>query len=34
MHDGVIAKAEWEVEQQQQQLVGFNPNTFQTEVAL
>lgn len=42
MHDGVIAKARWEVEQQQhqqhqqqqQQQVGFNATTLQTEVAL
>ncbi|KAJ9704561.1 hypothetical protein PVL29_002903 [Vitis rotundifolia] len=39
VHDGVIAKARWEVEQQQhqqqqQQQVGFNATTLQTEVAL
>ena len=37
MHDGVIAKARWEVEKQQhqqQQQVGFNATTLQTEVAL
>lgn len=37
MHDGVIAKARWEVEQpqqQQQQQVGFNATTLQTEIAL
>nr|XP_048336237.1 cytokinin riboside 5'-monophosphate phosphoribohydrolase LOG5 isoform X2 [Ziziphus jujuba var. spinosa] len=33
VHDGVIAKARWEVEQQQQQ-VGFNAATLQTEIAL
>lgn len=36
MHDAVIAKARWEVEltQQQQQQVGFNATTLQTEIAL
>jgi hypothetical protein len=39
VHDGVIAKASWEIEQQQspqqhQQQVGFNTTTLQTEVAL
>ncbi|KAK7832928.1 cytokinin riboside 5'-monophosphate phosphoribohydrolase log5 [Quercus suber] len=37
VHDGVIAKASWEVEQppqQQQQQVGFNATTLQTEIAL
>ncbi|KAI4297843.1 hypothetical protein L6164_037708 [Bauhinia variegata] len=35
VHDGAIAKAKWEVElQEQQQQVGFNPTTLQTEVAL
>lgn len=37
MHDGVIAKARWEVDQQQQQAqqqVGFNATTLQTEIAL
>jgi len=32
--DGVIAKASWEIEQQQQQQVGFNATTLHTEVAL
>ncbi|KAF7810744.1 cytokinin riboside 5'-monophosphate phosphoribohydrolase LOG5-like [Senna tora] len=30
VHDGVVAKAKWEVEQQ----VGFNTTTLQTEIAL
>ncbi|KAG5248002.1 cytokinin riboside 5'-monophosphate phosphoribohydrolase [Salix suchowensis] len=39
VHDGVIAKASWEIEQQQspqqhQQQVGFKTTTLQTEVAL
>ncbi|MBA0607682.1 hypothetical protein Godav_019952 [Gossypium davidsonii] len=37
VHDGIIAKASWEVEQQQQQVpqqVGFNATTFQTQIAL
>jgi hypothetical protein len=39
VHDGVIAKARWEIEQpqqqqQQQQQVGFNATTLQTEIAL
>jgi hypothetical protein len=36
VHDGVIAKASWEIEQQQQQQqqVGFNATTLHTEVAL
>jgi hypothetical protein len=36
VHDGVIAKARWEVEQpqQQQQQVGFNATTLQTGISL
>jgi hypothetical protein len=39
VHDRVIAKAMWEVEQpqqqqQQQQQVGFSATTLQTEIAL
>lgn len=31
MHDGVIAKARWDVEQQQ---IGFKTASLQTEIAL
>ncbi|KAF4357622.1 hypothetical protein F8388_007158 [Cannabis sativa] len=35
VHDGVIAKARWEGEQQQQQQqIGFKPASLQTEIAL